>query len=455
MPATLSRNPILRIAALCVLYFAQGIPFGFVSYALVAWLAERGVTTEGIATVSVAATLPWAFKWAWGPIVDRFQIPEYGRRRPWIIFAQTMMILTAFTIALVPDPSDALKILAAVIFIHNLFSGLQDVAVDALAVDLLRPEERGRANGFMYGSKYVGTAVGAAGLGLVLSRSDGSLMPAVLLMMGLLAAIMCVPIFIRERPGERTLPLITPSTGHLVEEPAAEEHSENASVHELFRRLLNAFGRRSTLIAALLALLIWLPNGIVYPVSMTLFMGELEWTQEAYTSLTGTWGLAAGLAGAVLGGLLADLIGARTLAGATAVLLGGLLALFGLAPDAWWQDTQFVSIYLVSEQGLQGTLSVSLFAIFMSVSWKLVAATQFTAYMAMLNLSQSMGNSLSPTLEWLFGDIRTIFLVGAVIQILVVLTLPFCRPWKDETGTPDSASTTPSPQHPSVEKTCS
>ena len=430
MSATLSRNPLLRIAALCVLYFAQGIPFGFVTYALIAWLAERKVTTEGIATISVAATLPWAFKWAWGPIVDRFQIPEYGRRRPWIIFAQTMMILTAFMIAIVPDPADALKVLATVIFIHNLFSGLQDVAVDALAVDLLRPEERGRANGFMYGSKYVGTAVGAAGLGLVLSRSDGSLMPAVLLMMGLLAAIMCVPIFIRERPGERILPLVTPSTGHLTTEVPTEEHSDNASIQELFRRLLEAFGRRNTLIAALLALLVWLPNGIVYPVSMTLFMGELGWTQEAYTSLTGTWGLAAGLAGAVLGGLLADAIGARRLAGTAAVVLGILLALFGIAPDAWWQDTQFVSIYLVTEQGVQGMLSVSLFAIFMSVSWKVVAATQFTAYMAMLNLSQSMGNTLSPTLERLFGDIRTMFIIAAVIQVLVVLALPYCRPWK-------------------------
>jgi len=417
---------------LCTLYFAQGIPFGFISYALIAWLAEREVTTAGITKITVAATLPWAFKWAWGPLVDRFQIPEYGRRRPWIIFAQSMMILSGLTIALVPDPSQALQVLAAMIFIHNLFSGLQDVAVDALAVDLLRPEERGRANGFMYGSKYVGTSVGAAGLGFILARSDDSLLPAVLVMSMLLGLIMCVPLFIRERPGERMLPLVTPSTGRLAETTDREEHSANASIAELFHRLLGAFARPNTLIAALLALLIWVPNGIVYPVSMTLFMGELEWTQEAYTQLTGTWGLAAGLGGAIIGGLLADAIGPRKIAGLVALALAGLLALFGLAPDAWWEDTTFISIYLVAEQGLQGTLSVSLFAIFMSVSWKLVAATQFTAYMAMLNLSQSMGNTLSPILEFWFGDIRTIFLTAAVVQMLVIVTLPFCRPWRHD-----------------------
>ena len=42
------------------------------------------------------------------------------------------------------------------IFLHNVFNSLQDVSVDALAVDLLPEDERGKANGLMFGSKYLG-----------------------------------------------------------------------------------------------------------------------------------------------------------------------------------------------------------------------------------------------------------------------------------------------------------
>jgi len=81
---------------------------------------------------------------------------------------------------------------------------------------------------------------------------------------------------------------------------------------------------------------------------------------------------------------------------------------------------------------------VTLFALFMSVSWRLIAATQFTAYMSLLNLSYSMGNNISPWLVFESDDfeplmgIRAIYLMAAVIQIGIILLLPFCTPWRDE-----------------------
>ena len=92
MNNTMSGNPFLRIVVLCILYCAQGIPHGFITYTLVAWLVEQGTDTKGVALIAGASVLPWSFKWAWGPVVDRYQIPEYGRRRPWIIFAQCLMM---------------------------------------------------------------------------------------------------------------------------------------------------------------------------------------------------------------------------------------------------------------------------------------------------------------------------------------------------------------------------
>ncbi len=429
MTMSMSRNPLLRIVCLCILYCAQGIPHGFITIAMTAWLVTQGASTMGIAMIATASVLPWSFKWCWGPIVDRYQIPAYGRRRPWIIFGQSMMMVTALTIGTVTDPVENISILATLIFIHNLFGGLQDVGVDALAVDLLEPSERGRVNGLMYGSKYLGTAIGGAGLGALLAATD--LKSAIFGMVILLGMIMCVPIFIRERPHERLLPLGGRWSGHLADDAAeTDEGSSNHSVGQLLKRLFAGFKRRSTLAAAALALLVWIPNGLTYPVSMTLFLNDLGWTQEQYSTLSGTWGVAAGIAGCLLGGFAADLIGVRRLAGVACLVYACLLALFAFAPRLWWEDQTLLSVYIVLTDATQGLLTVTLFALFMSVSWRLIAATQFTAFMSLLNLSYSMGNNLSPWLD-IHLDIRTIYLIAAAIQIAIILLLPFCTPWRD------------------------
>ena len=52
--------------------------------------------------------------------------------------------------------------------------------------------------------------------------------------------------------------------------------------------------------------------------------------------------------------------------------------------------------YAFAEQFCIGVMTVSLYAaIFMGVSWPAIAATQFTAYMALLNLSLTSGTKLA------------------------------------------------------------
>ena len=68
---------------------------------LAAYLAERGFDAGAIGALAAAATLPWTFKWVWGPLIDRFSIPSMGRRRPWIILAQGGMILSIASMTLV------------------------------------------------------------------------------------------------------------------------------------------------------------------------------------------------------------------------------------------------------------------------------------------------------------------------------------------------------------------
>ena len=165
---SLADHPRLRLAFLCLLYVGQGIPYGFVTVALAAAVAPWAARCAAIGGVIAMAVLPWSFKWAWGPVVDSGRLAALGRRRPWLILAQAMMIATAAAVAVVADTDTAS--LGWAVLVHNVFVGLQDVAVDALAVDQLEGGDRERASGLMYGSAYVGTFLGGAGLGIVTAR---------------------------------------------------------------------------------------------------------------------------------------------------------------------------------------------------------------------------------------------------------------------------------------------
>jgi MFS family permease len=79
--------------------------------------------------------------------------------------------------------------------------------VDGLAVDILNPEEFGKINGFMFGAKRFGTMVGGAGIGYLMGKYTSlGIAGGLFLTVPLLLLIMCLPAFIRERPGEKLFP---------------------------------------------------------------------------------------------------------------------------------------------------------------------------------------------------------------------------------------------------------
>ena len=81
----LAERKTLRLFVLSTLYVAQGIPYGVVTVTLAGWLAGRGGTEAEVGKLISFSMLPWAFKWLWAPLVDRFSRSRMGRRRPWIL----------------------------------------------------------------------------------------------------------------------------------------------------------------------------------------------------------------------------------------------------------------------------------------------------------------------------------------------------------------------------------
>ena len=201
---SLIENQFRRYVSLSILYTAQGLPQGFTYVAFPAFLAVNDVSPVAIAQLWAAIALPWTFKFVWGPMVDGIQAPSYGRRRPWILFAQTGMVVTLGALLFVSNLAESIQLVTLMLFIHNLFSSLQDVGVDALAVDVLQPDEVAKANGFMFAAKRAGYILGGAILGIMATKFG--IKSAIVIQLPLLVIIMALPLFLRERPEDKLFP---------------------------------------------------------------------------------------------------------------------------------------------------------------------------------------------------------------------------------------------------------
>jgi MFS transporter, PAT family, beta-lactamase induction signal transducer AmpG len=410
----------LRLFTFCVLYVAQGIPWGFTAITLPAYLAAHGLTTDAVATALAVTVLPYTFKIFWGPIVDAFPSRRFGRRRPWIIGAQLMMAVTIGTMILIPDLTRDLDLLVAMVFVHTIFNSLQDIATDALAVDLLDEDERGRTNGLMYGSKYFGGILGGAGMSTLIAWQ--SMRFALVAQTITLLAIMLVPMLVRERPRDAEVPRIPLA----VLGRKLRSWFERTEFRREVRRLVRSAGVHAALLGGLAMLLSNVAGGLLTAVAPVLFTQDLGWDFEHYTQLVGGPGLAAGLAGSVIGGFLADLVGHRRLAVIGAASLGAFWIVWA-ALASHWSSKPLVYALVGIEPLFQSLTTVSLFAICMDLSWPKIGATQFGIYMALANASTLVGFKLAghAATWWTYPGI---YIAAAAMQVLVVVVVRLVDP---------------------------
>ena len=408
----------LRLATLVILYVAQGIPWGFMATTIPAYLASRGLDAGAVGLALATTTLPYTFKWVWGVILDVVPLPaRYGRRRPWIVFAQLMMAATVAAMLVLGDLSTDLKLLARMILLHTVFNALQDVSVDALAVDLLDDDERGRANGLMYGAKYGGGAIGGVGLATLIAYT--SLETALVVQTAILLAIMLVPLLVRESDAPPP---------------------ERARLRDLARSFADVFATRSAALTILVMLSCTFALGIVTARANVLFVQELGWKPEEYTGLVGGWGLVAGGLSAAAGGFLADLVGPKRLAMLAALAMAGGWLVFSLN-EGRWMDAHFVYLTSIWETSAQAMMSVSLFAVCMQVSLPSIGAAQFAAYMALSNFGTTLGYRASGE----FAEVAPaqVWQLAALLQLAVPLLLVAVNPAQTRAELPRSGANVP------------
>lgn len=150
------------------LYFAEGAPIGFLWLALPTFLREGGADVAEITSLTAALALPWSLKFLAAPLVDL----SGGRYRGWIVAAQCLMALTLVPLALF-EWQTVPWWLTAVLLLHACSAAMQDVSIDAYAVAVAPPRERGSLNAAMQTGMLSGRWLFGAGL-LIAAGSIGA-----------------------------------------------------------------------------------------------------------------------------------------------------------------------------------------------------------------------------------------------------------------------------------------
>jgi MFS transporter, PAT family, beta-lactamase induction signal transducer AmpG len=125
--------------------FASGMPFLLTGATLTYWMSRTDVDLTTIGLFALVGT-PYAFKFAWAPLVDQLPLPLLdrwlGRRRSWMLLAQIGILVSVVLLAW-SDPARTPWLTAAAAVLVAFFSATQDIAVDAYRIEILREEEQG------------------------------------------------------------------------------------------------------------------------------------------------------------------------------------------------------------------------------------------------------------------------------------------------------------------------
>ena len=130
-----------RVVAVFFLGFASGLPLALAGGTLQAWMAVEGVDLKTIGFFSLVG-LPYALKFFWAPLLDRYALPFLGRRRGWILGTQLALMILIVMLGFT-SPKDTPWLVALFALLLTFTSASQDIVFDAYRTDVLREKERG------------------------------------------------------------------------------------------------------------------------------------------------------------------------------------------------------------------------------------------------------------------------------------------------------------------------
>ena len=129
----------LSLSVVVVLYLAHALPLYFYNVALPAILRHQGVDLRWIGMLSLLY-IPWAFKFFWAPLLDRFYLKRLGKRKTWLLFTQMALVLGVVALAFTQFDYGLAVFVIVGLWISTV-AATQDIAIDGYTVETFSESE--------------------------------------------------------------------------------------------------------------------------------------------------------------------------------------------------------------------------------------------------------------------------------------------------------------------------
>jgi len=353
-----------KLIGILLLGFASGLPYMLVFSTLTAWLRDVGISLTEIGFFAWLV-LTYSLKFLWAPFVDRYSIPGFkvfGKRRGWILFSQSLIFLSLFGMSLI-DPLNNIQLLALLAFFVAFFGSIQDVAVDALRIEIGEAKEQGNlAASYQLGYRVAILIATSAALIFadIYSWSYVYQSMSLFILVGSAGALIC------HEPNNHEIAILR----------------FDKALIEAFKEFFHRFGLWSAAILLLIISTYRLTDIVMGPMAMPFYL-DLGFSKTEIGALVKTIALFGSVIGFFIGGLLIKRISLFS-----ALLFGGFCVLITNLFFAYVASTQ-ANISLLSlivgfdsfAAGLVGTINIAFLTSLVSKKFTAVQYAMLTSFM--------------------------------------------------------------------------
>lgn len=398
-----------RVGMMLPLGFAAGLPLALTGDTLAAWAKTSGASLTDIGLLTLVS-LPYAIKFLWAPIVDRYALPFLDRRRSWLVLFQLSLIAAICAMGMFNPVTHGFPLVCLAVLVA-FFSASQDICADAYRTDTLLESERGSGSAVFVGGYRLGM-ITSGGLALILA---GRGMPwnLVYALMGLCMLVGVVATF------------FAPHAPAHIQAPASLDEA-------VVRPLQQIFTRQNGWMLVAFIIIFKLPE-LLADKYTTPFLLDLKVPLERIGSIRQTFGLAVTIVGTLAGGYLIGRVGLKK----SLWIIGILqpitnLAFFTLnyAPGS---RPLLIGVIGV-ESFVLGLVTAGFGAFLMSQCDRRYSAFQFALFSSLMAITRVVGIVPAGKFAQTFGwtAFFTLTIVVAIPGLILLAFMPLEQPQTQE-----------------------
>jgi PAT family beta-lactamase induction signal transducer AmpG len=139
-------------------YFAEGFPYSLVIQISTVFFKDFGASLQAVGLTSLFR-LPWVLKFLWAPLAD-----AYATKRFWLLLTEAALVAGAAVMALACSLPQALAVGGVVFLLLAFLSASQDIAVDGFYLEALDKRRQAKFVGYQAMAYRLALIAGGGGI---------------------------------------------------------------------------------------------------------------------------------------------------------------------------------------------------------------------------------------------------------------------------------------------------